>query len=313
MPSPLPLIRQVVDLQRAQLAGLTDVRAVGRLKPIYVQAREELAKRLRLLQVTAGADNFSVVHLRAVLAQVTSAIKDMEEPLRRHIEQTGELAANTGARQVAHMIGKVEGAMGRMTPVIQATQLAVVRGVYPEIAPTLLDRFRRSSKLYGPQALNAIRNGLAQSMVQAETVDEAVDRLLDPNPLHGLFEGQRWRAERIVRTEMSYATNAAAQRGMVDFKRRATPRLMKRLVATRDVREGDDSKDLDGQTVDVLAPFIWQVKNAAGEVVRTVEYMHPPNRPHDREVMVSWLPEWGAPATVASGGEVKPTTAGLGA
>lgn len=307
------LIRKLVDLHRAQIAGVIDVRGVGRLQPIYRDAREELARKLRRLQAAGKGDTFTAVHLRAVMAQVTQTIRDLERPLEDHMVATGRLAATMAPRQVAHMIGSVETNLGKMTPVIQATSVAVVRGVYPTIAPTLLDKFRASARLYGPQSLLSIRTGLSHSMIQGETVDEAVDRLIDSNPRRGLFEGQRWRAERIVRTEMSYATNFSTQRAMSEFRATAIPKLLKRLVATRDDREGDDSKDLDGQTVPVDHPFVWEEKNAAGAVVKTVTYMHPPNRPHDREIMIPWQGAWGNPATVAAAGSVRPTTAGVDA
>jgi hypothetical protein len=307
----IDLIRQLVDLHRAQIAGVVDVRGVGRLKRIYADAREELAHKLRRLQVAGKGDTFTATHLRAVMAQVTQTLRDFEKPLEDHMVSTGRLAATVGPRQVANMIGSVEEHLGKMTPVIQAAQVAVVRGVYPSIAPTLLDKFKRSSKLYGPQALLSIRTGLAHSMIQGETVDEAVDRLVDSNPRKGLFEGQRWRAERIVRTEMSYATNASTQRAMSEFRATAVPKLLKRLVATRDDREGDDSKELDGQTVPVDQPFVWQVKNSKGEVVKTVTYLHPPNRPGDREIVIPWQSAWGNPSTVAAAGDVRPSTAGL--
>ncbi len=303
------LIRQLVNLHRAQLAGLVDVRAAGRLKKLYAEARVELARKLRRLQVAGEGESFTAAHLRAVMAQVAATLKDFEGPFREHMEQTGQVAANVGARQVASMVGQVETHLGRMTPVIQAAQVAVVRGVYPNLAPTLLDKFRSSSKLFGPQAMVAIRGGLAQSMIQGETVDEAVDRLVDANPLKGIFEGQRWRAERIVRTETAYSAHAARQRSMEQM-RPAVPKLLKRWVETFDSRTGEDSKELNGQTVPVDQPFTWIVKDAHGiPTGKIVHMMHGPNRPNDRSVQIPWQAAWGAPP--AEPGPVEPTTRGV--
>jgi hypothetical protein len=306
----IEVVRRLVNLHRAQLFGVIDVRGVGKLKPVYAEAREELGRKLRRLQVAGKGQTFGAVHLRAVLNQVTTSLKDFEKPLADHMETTGKLAAAVGPRQVSQMIGDVQEHLGRMTPVIQASQVAVVRGVYPKIAPTLLEKYRRSARLYGPQALKAIKGGLAQSLVQGETVDEAVDRLVGSD---GLFEAQRWRAERIVRTELSYTANASRQQAMLDFRQQAMPQLLKRWVETFDDRTGEDSKQLNGQTVPVDKPFEWVVKDAHGVATGEVKYfMHGPNRPHDRSVQIPWQSGWGASA-VAAPGPVTPTTRGLSA
>lgn len=266
-----PLIREIVGLHRAQLAGIIEVRGVGRLKKIYAASRVELEDRLASLKRQGQGQTFAATHLQLVLAQVVEALRNFEGPFREHLHETGRLAGVVAPRQVAQMIGRVETARGAMTPVIAAEQAAVVRGVYPGIAPTLLQRYRESAKRYGPQALLAIRDGLARSLVQGETVDQAVDRLTKAS---GTFDGQRWRADRIVRTEMSWTFGIAKQRSMEQMQARAVPRLMKKLIATRDGREGEDSKELDGQTVPVDQPFLWRTRLHGVE--RVIPYMQPP-------------------------------------
>lgn len=309
MAAPVPLIRELVDLHRRQLAGIIEVRGVGRLRRLYSEARTDLERRLAGLAREGKSQTFSAQHMRLVLAQVVDVLRGFDTGLLGHLQETGRLAAAVAPRQVAQMIGRVEGHFGRMTPVIQATQAAVVRGVFPSVAPTLLDRYRQSARRYGPQALMAIRDGLAQSLVQGESVDQAVDRL---TKTQGLFDGQRWRAERVVRTEMSWTFGISRQRSMEQM-RPAVPRLLKRLVATRDDREGDDSKDLDGQTVPVEQPFIWVVKNSKGVPTgRVIPYMQPPNRPNDRETVIPWVADWGS-GPVAAAGTPTPSVPRLGA
>lgn len=300
---PIGLISQLVDLHRRQVAGVIELRGVRRMSGLYDDARDELELKLRRLVRAGKGDTFGATHLRLVLGQVRDSIHGFEGKLQEHMVQTGRIAATIAPRQVSHMIGAVESQLGRMTPVIQAAQVAVVRGVYPGVAPTLLDRYRKQTKLYGPRALVAIKDKLAQSMVQGEDVDEAVTRLVKSG---GIFDGERYRAERIVRTEMSWTFGVARQRSMEELKP-VVPKLMKKLVATRDSREGSDSKDLDGQTVPVDQPFIWVVKDKKGNPTgKIVRYMQPPNRPNDREVVIPWVAAWGG-GKVGSSGDVKPT------
>jgi len=94
-------------------------------------------------------------------------------------------------------------------------------------------------------------------------------------------------------TEMSYSFGVVKQASM-EAVQQEVPRMQKRLVATWDDRTGDDSKQLDGQTVDVNKPFVWHVKDSKGlPTGKVVYYMQPPNRPNDREVVIPWRPEWG--------------------
>ncbi len=302
----IALIRQLVDLNRRQVAGVIELRGVKRMRGIYDDARGELELKLRRLVRSGKGDTFGAQHLRLVLGQVRDTIRGFEGKFQAHLEDTGRLAATIAPRQVTHMIGAVEGQLGRMTPVIQSAQAAVVRGVYPGVAPTLLDRYRKQTKLYGPQALVSIKDSLAHAMIQGEDVDQAVTRLVKTD---GIFDGQRYRAERIVRTEMSWTFGVARQRSMEELKP-AVPKLMKKLVATRDDREGQDSKDLDGQTVPVDQPFIWHVKDSRGRPTgKVVRYMQPPNRPNDREVVIPWVAGWGS-GPVGSGGAVTPAPPG---
>jgi hypothetical protein len=301
------LIRELVDLHRRQLFGVIEVRGVGRMQKLYADSRVDLEDKLRRLARAGKGQTFQAQHLRLVLAQVADAIRGLETGLVDHMQATGRVAGNLAPRHLTNMVGTLEGRYGRMTPVVQAAQAAVVRNVYPGIAPTLLDRYRSSARRYGPQALGSIREGLARSIVQGEGVDEAVDRVVGST---GLFEKQRWRAERIVRTEMSWTYGVSNQRSMEEL-RPAVPKMQKRLVATFDDRTGKDSEALNGQTVPVDQPFVWVVKNDHGVPTgKVVRYMQPPNRPNDRECVIPWLPAWGT-AGLAEPGPVQPSTAGL--
>lgn len=298
----LSLVRQIVDLHRRQLFGVIEVRGVGRMRKLYGDSRRELEDKLHALVRRGRGTTFQAQHLREVLVQVSDSVRGFETGLLEHMHDTGHMAGVLAPRHVVNMVNQLETHYGRMTPVVQATQAAVVRGVYPRVAPALLEKYRSSARLYGPQAIGAIRQGLARSIIQGETVDEAVDRVAGTD---GLFNRQRWRAERIVRTEMSYSYGVTSQHAMQDL-RPAVPRLKKRLVATFDDRTGDDSKGLNGQVVDVDQPFIWEVTDSRGNKTgKVVRYMQPPNRPNDRECVVPWVDGW-APGGLASPGPVTP-------
>lgn len=309
MPSaPAYTIAKIVDLHRRQLAGVVEVLGARRFRKVYEQSRVDLEKKLGALTRAGKGQRFEAHHVRQALVQVTTAIQEVERGIEAHLGATGKIAVKLAPRHIVDTVTKLEGHFGAETPVIQARQAAVFLGADRKVPPSLLDRYKRSSRFYGAPVVKKIREQLALSIVQGESVDEAVARVAGTS---GVFAGAGWRAERIVRTELSYSYGVSKQAGLVELGAEV-PRMKKRLVATFDDRTGQDSEDLDGQTVDVAAPFVWKVKNAKGNLTgEVVEYMHPPNRPNDREVMIPWLAGWPAGA-VSDSGPVTPTTAGLG-
>jgi hypothetical protein len=284
------LLSEIVTLHRAQLRGLIEVRGVARMKKIYAEARAELEGRLAALKKAGRGQTFGAQQLSQVLVQVADVARGFEGDLENHLKDVGGRAGALAPRQLVSTIARMEAAYGRTTPVVQAAQAAVALGAYPKVAPSLLSRYRSSARLYGPQAVGAIQRRLALSIVQGEGIDDAVDRVAGVN---GLFAGQRWRAERIVRTEMHYTVGVTTQVGLMDLRGKV-PKLMKRWVETFDDRTGEDSKELNGQTVPVDQPFVWVVKDSRGRPTgKTVRMLQGPNRPNDRSVCVPFLPHWG--------------------
>lgn len=285
------LLGQIVDLHRGQLRGLIEERGVGRMRTLYAESRIELEEKLEAMRRRGRGATFGAQHLAQVLVQVADATGGFQRGLVEHLRETGKRVGTLAPRHLVSTIARMEARFGRTTPVVQAAQAAVVAGVYDRVAPSLLAKYRTSVRTYGVDAVTSIQRRLALSVIQDEPLDEAIDRV---QGAHGLFAGERWRAERVVRTELAYSYGATNQMAMVDLRERV-PRMQKRLVATFDDRTGKDSIDLNGQTVDVHEPFRWVVKDARGRKTgKVVLYMQPPNRPQDREIVIPWLSGWGA-------------------
>lgn len=284
------LLREIVDVHRAQLRGVIEGRGVARLRKLYAESRIELEEKLAVLKRQGKGQTFGAQHLSQVLAQVADVARGFEGDLSVHLRDVGRRAGTLAPRQLVSTIARMEARYGKTTPVVQAAEAAVVAGTYDRIAPTLLSKFDASARLYGPQALGSIQKSLALNIIQGTPVEVAIDRVAGAS---GLFAEQRWRAERIVRTEASYSFGVANQTAMMDLRARV-PRMMKRLVATFDDRTGDDSKALNGQTVEVHQPFRWEVTDSRGRKTgKVVLYMQPPNRPNDRECVIPWMDGWG--------------------
>lgn len=294
--------RSVIRLHRAQLMGLMERRGVGRLRKLYAEAEAEVVGKLRKLTRAGRGATFSAHHYRMVLTQVRDGIQQLEQGMRAQLGRESRTAGMLAHRQVVEAIKSGTKKFSGHTPVLRAEQAAVAKGIYEGVEPSLLKRHASSVARYGAPTIRAVEHQMALSLTSGDNVHDAVTRVQDA------IAGERWRAERIVRTEMSYSFGVTKQASMVEL-RREIPQLKKRLVATWDDRTGKDSKELDGQTVDVHQPFVWHVKDSHGNPTgKVVHYMQPPNRPNDREVVIPWRPGWGSPGHQ---GAVAPADSGL--
>jgi hypothetical protein len=280
------VLAQVLRLQRAQLQGIIELRGVRKMQKLYAEAQAELRSKLGRLVSERKGQSFTAVNLRLALAQVDDAISFFEQQATRHLNKESRIAGAVAARHTAHAMKVLEKRYTGLTPVLQVEQAAVVRGLYAKIEPSLLNRHRSSMRLYGRPVVEKVKQELSLAILQNETVDEAVERIVGTG---GVFENQRWRAERIVRTELSYGYHATRLQAMRETQRTDFPDLRKRLVATFDNRTGEDSKELHGQMKPIDEPFVWRKPD--GEIE---EYMAPPNRPNDRETIIEWRSGWPA-------------------
>lgn len=141
----------------------------------------------------------------------------------------------------------------------------------------LIERHSRSLARWGAEISDKFRQEIAKSMVLGEGWLPATERLR--KIAKGRVKAADWMLSRIARTEMSNVYNAAAVASMAE-QDSPGDRMYKKLVATFDSRTGVDSVMLHGQTVPVDQPFY--------DAYFGKEYMYPPNRPNDREIVVAW-------------------------
>lgn len=128
------------------------------------------------------------------------------------------------------------------------------------------------------------------SVVARELGDGTVERIRLETIPEGLFRRHRWWAMRIVRTETAYAQNAAGFEALHAARDHDFPDMQKKILAMMDNRTAPDSIAVHGQIRDLDATF----RDGAGR-----EYLHPPARPNDREVVIPWRPGWDETETSA--------------
>jgi len=155
----------------------------------------------------------------------------------------------------------------------------------------LLEMHETSVVTYGMDAIKAMRQELARGALAGETLPVTWSRLAQA------VEIPEWRAERIARTEHSFALHRRQVEDLREmFGDQVDELWRKQLVATFDDRTGDDSKFVHGQTRRLDELF----EDNEGR-----RYEHPPNRPNDRETVVFVPAEAEAPLpSYASSGMV---------
>lgn len=282
-------VADMLNLHSRQLVRLREAGGVKKMRDSYEKARADLESRLAKLVKQGKGQTFTAHHMRTALVQIRQGLIEFSREMSGVLSSQARTAAELANKHHVKTIKALEKKFTGHAPVLAVEQAAVFQKVYKGVHPSLLNRFKKSEAFYTKPVVKKIRDELTQSLLSGETVDQAVERVVG---VDGVFNGQRWRAERIVRTEMTHAYATVNQASMVETAKEV-PGLKKKLIATFDDRTGEDSKELHGQIQPVDQPFVWNVKNSKGVPTgEVVKYMNPPNRPNDREVAIPWRDSW---------------------
>lgn len=156
-------------------------------------------------------------------------------------------------------------------------------------SPLLRSRLRQQRKSfarYGAQAVSDIEDAIAQRVLTGTPWTDAREEVM--SIVREEVGGHQWMVDRIIRTESATVHSGIVIEALhaeeADDPDPADP-MLKKLVATFDASTGQDSRLLHGQTRKLDEPFL--------DVTNGREYMAPPNRPNDREIVVGWRRSWG--------------------
>lgn len=278
------LAEKVFQAHLEQLSRHVERNGVGGLRKLYAQARGEIVARLR--KFGTGSKQAEAVQLRAMLAQVDAVMENLGKEVAKLLQDTGRASVELGAQHGVDEFRVLAKQFTGTVPIVNVDVPATFGGLVKGVDRSLLRRYRRQAQTWSLRAIDRIEQQLKVATMTGQQMDRVVDEVLG---LKG-FEGERWQAERIVRTEAAYAHGASKQRAMELTQEELGGPLHKRLIETFDDRTGDDSFLLHGQTVPIDKPFRWKAKRGGKWVV--IDYMHPPNRPNDRAVVIPWDPTW---------------------
>lgn len=254
------------------------------LRSLYKDAMTDLQHRLQV--TTRKGWKVDPLVINGMMTQVDETIGILGRNLNRHLTDTGRLAAQMGGRHGLEEFKKLQRRYTGTVPVLDLDSAAVFRGMVADIDVSLLRRHKTQVSAWSYAAIAKFERRLSVGALTGKPFEELISDLMQDE---GLADEERWRAERIVRTEMAYAHGATKHRAISDIAKEQ-PALRKKILETIDDRTGDDSFLVHGQTRLVSEPFVWW-KRKKGTWI-TEQYMHPPNRPNDRAVVIPWDPSW---------------------
>jgi hypothetical protein len=276
---------------RLEAYRLAEIKGKEQTKGLMEEAANEL--RQMLSSVNAPDEGtFTGAQMRATLAQLEDVISNLTEDLGKEIVRGGRTAARESVLNTSEYLGRVDRAhkgLGEQGLAIKeasmldyatkATESTIIRRLssLPD-DPDGLGVLAR----YGLSTIQDFEQVMQKGLLMKKSWSEMRDELVTKSPfLQG--SPMSW-AERILRTEIMGAYNRSGWETM-RYADEELGDMVKILAATFDDRTGSDSIALHGQIRKVEQAFDWW----GGK------YMHPPNRPNDREVVVPHRIAWPLP------------------
>jgi SPP1 gp7 family putative phage head morphogenesis protein len=159
-------------------------------------------------------------------------------------------------------------------------EIAVFRGLVPDVERSLLRRYRLQSANYAIETIGAVETELARGLALGRTLQENMDAI------QPLIQGTEYQAERIVRTEMLEAHTRTSQEAMKEIAK-DVPALRQQWYTAGTARVCDLCDGLHGKVREFGKPF-----GKKRERGKFVEIMKPPAHPNCMCVVTPWHAEW---------------------
>ena len=213
--------------------------------------------------------------------------------------QTSRGLAHCAVSAVASVAGDAASSIERFFSTVKVPVPPKVLKPSEQYTAQIQEMARRASGLTGIDLRNEMLRKTRQLQLGKDTVGDLIDTAA------ATMLGQDWRVSRLVATEAAFSYNAVAQKAITELsdeypklRMRWTELVSDLTGAPLDNRVGIDSIILHGQVARAGELFKMpdDPQTPKGLVGRA--WMHPPNRPRDRSVLVPWMPGWSVPAWV---------------
>lgn len=299
--TPLEILRR----SREQALDFAGKAGAARMKRVLEKAQRDLEQRLQQAEGLGGpgAASFTAAQLRATLAQVRDVLRATALPaMRDEILDVGKMAAESATQNTIDYVRAADQAFTGLARPLAIDQAALFDRAVAGTEASILRRIgsnpddpRQPGVLqrYGMNTVGAFEDVLQQRLLAQAPWSDVRNQLIAESPF---LQGQpMYWAERIVRTESMGASNRASGESITALGEEVDD-MVKVNSATFDGRTSADSYAVHGQIRRTTEAFdSW-----------FGSFMHPPDRPNDRSVVVPHRLAWPFPASLRpkSDGEI---------
>ena len=271
------------DLVRAQQIHLAKLqnRMGARQHRIVRAAIDETVARIEAIR-WKDSDKWNQARLWRTLMLLGRAITQMvgiqSSQLTRDLRTVGRQSQLDAAKYLATLDRHFHGSIRPL----HFDSLAWFDETHKNIGRVRIRNYTNSWLRYGAAVTTKIEDTLAQTAIVGEPWYTAREKVMAATA-DAVNRNQYW-VDRVLRTESSAHWNGT-QLAALQAEDEDDDPMLKKLVTHFDGYTGRDSVLLHGQTRPVDKPFY--------DAVNRITYMAPPNRPHDREVIVGWRHSYG--------------------
>lgn len=302
MPPSRQPFQQVLVEHRARLSRVIERRGVERVKGLYDDAQAELEARLARATGRSGSQ-FTAHTSRLALAQVRQGQVVLAQRVAGELGDISQEAQIESIRGLAGDLTKLSKVYRGTETIVPIDEAATLRGLVGKRAAQLDEMHASTVARWGARMFDQVHEQLSLSVATGETSGEAVKRVMNTT------EGEWWQGERIVRTELSFAFNAAHVDG-IEAAQEYVPEIMQRWVEhcddstgqPLDDRVAEDSIAMHGQVVRPGGLFVMPEDPDVREEMWGMRWPFPPNRPNDRATVLPFFPGMGVIAWELRGG-----------
>lgn len=293
--------RDALLLNRDNAVKIVQGKGLRATKRMLEDATDDLQQRLDQAEGLRGpgAESFTATKMRVTLRQIQQTTKAVVGAMKSTVLSNGHEAAEQSAEHTIDYMKVADKAFrGIGEQPLALTEAAVMDSAIQGARASVLRRLTQGRdiglnegpaaakmgilKRYGVETIAEFETILQRGLLTGKSWDEMKDELIRESPF---LQGKPafW-ATRIVRTECMAAYGKAAWQSVNEMDEQLGD-MVKILSATFDERTGADSYAVHGQIRRPSEPFEWWEGF----------YMHPPNRPNDREIIVPHRIAWDIP------------------
>lgn len=292
-----PTPAQILAENRVRAQRMAREVGVARVRRLLQRAEAELRGKLSAVGSTKEDDEpFTIMRLRATLAQVRDVVSSLKHGMKGELVRTGKETAEAESAELLEYLNRAEKRFkGISTQALGLDQARVVDRAVAGAESSVLRRIETDPNhrgnpgvldRYGGNVIQNFEETLQMRLVTRAPWADVREQITRSSPF--LRQAPAHWAERITRTEVMHANNTAALE-TIKAADEELDGMCKILSCTFDGRTGADSVAVHGQIRRVSEPF--ESWNGS--------FQAPPDRPNDRASVVPHREGWPIPAGLA--------------